>query len=272
MSQLWCNGHWLDSANFFAAPLDRGGILGLGLFETMLAVDGVPLFVPRHHARLDASCKKLGWQVEIPDLQKTAAKLLVKNQLVAGRARVRLTVTAGSGTLRDLKLGPDHLVWMTALPAGDAPSSLTANVSPWPRNEHSPLAGMKCASYAENLIALDHARRQGFDETIFLNTAGHLCEASTANIFLVKNNTLQTPSLASGCLPGVARQRVLELAAGQGIACEQRQLGLADLQAADEVFLTSAIHGPVAVSRVADQYFPDAGLSRSFQNLWLVGV
>ncbi len=272
MSQLWCNGHWLDSANFSAAPLDRGAILGLGLFETMLAVDGVPMLVPQHRARLDASCKKLGWQVEIPDLQKTAAKLLVKNQLVAGRARVRLTVTAGSGTLRDLKLGPDHLVWMTALPAGDAPSSLTANVSPWPRNEHSPLAGLKCASYAENLIALDHARLQGFEETIFLNTAGHLCEASTANIFLVKNNTLQTPSLASGCLPGVARQRVLELAAVRGIACEERQLGLADLQTADEVFLTSAIQGPVAVTRVAEQHFPVGDLCRDFRGLWLAGA
>lgn len=268
MSQLWCNGQWFDSVNFSLTPLDRGGILGLGLFETMLAVDGVPMFVPQHLARLEDSCQKLGWQLDLPDLQKTAAKLLVKNKLGTGRARVRLTVTAGSGTLRDIKLGPDHLVWMAALPAGNSPACLTANLSPWPRNEHSPLAGLKCASYAENLLALDHARRQGFEETIFLNTAGHLCEAATANLFVVKNGMLLTPSLASGCLPGIARQIVLELAAGQGIACEERQLGLTDLQAADEVFLTSAIHGPVCLSRFEEKSFTQIPVTEVLRKLW----
>lgn len=268
MSQLWCNGQWFDSVNFSVSPLDRGGILGLGLFETMLAVDGVPLFVGRHLARLEASCQRLGWQVALPDLQETAAKLLVKNRLGVGRARIRLTVTAGSGTLRDLALGPDHLVWMVALPAGNSPTRLSANLSPWPRNEHSPLAGLKCASYAENLVALDHARRQGFEETIFLNTAGHLCEAATANLFLVKNGALQTPPLDSGCLPGIARQLVLEWAAGQGIPCVERPLGLADLQAADEVFLSSAIHGPVSLSRFETQSFAHGPVTEVFRKLW----
>ena len=268
MSQLWCNGQWFNSVNFSVSPLDRGGILGLGLFETMLAVDGVPMFVPQHLARLEASCQKLGWQLDLPDLKKTAAKLLVKNQLGTGRARVRLTVTAGSGTLRDLKLGPDHLVWMAALPAGNSPACLTANLSPWPRNEYSPLAGLKCTSYAENLVALDHARRQGFEETIFLNTAGRLCEAATANLFLVKNGTLLTPSLAAGCLPGIARQIVLEMAAGQGIACDERSLGLGDLQTADEVILTSAIHGPVCLSRFEEKSFNHSPVVEVLRKLW----
>ncbi len=233
--------------------MDRGSILGLGLFETILAVDGIPVFADRHLARLRQGCERLGWPVEILHFQQIAAELLVKNQLTHGRARIRLAVTAGSGLLHDLAPGGDRLIWITALPAFAPPESLSACISPWPRNEHSPLAGLKCASYAENLIALDHARRLGFDEMIFLNTAGHLCEAATANLFLVKNGSLCTPALDSGCLPGICRERVIEHATEIGIPCETGSLTLAQLHAADEIFLTSSTRGPVPLSRLGER-------------------
>ena len=233
--------------------MDRGSILGLGLFETILALDGIPVFADRHLARLHQGCERLGWSVEILHFQQIAAELLVKNQLTHGRARIRLAVTAGSGPLHDLSPGGDRLIWMTALPAFAPPESLSACIAPWPRNEHSPLAGLKCASYAENLIALDHARRQGFDETIFLNTAGRLCEAATANLFLVKDRSLFTPALDSGCLPGICRDRVIEQAREIGIPCETGSLTVAQLHAADEIFLTSSTRGPVPLSRLGER-------------------
>ena len=233
--------------------MDRGAIHGLGLFETMLAFDGVLVFADRHLARLRQGHEALGWTVDLPGFQEIACELLSKNFLAKGRARIRLTVTAGSGPIHDLTPGDDRLVWMTAVPALVPPESLTACLSPWPRNEFSPLAGLKCASYSENLIALDQARRQGFDETIFLNTAGHLCEAATANLFLVKDGSLFTPSLASGCLPGITREVAIELAAEEGIPCEVGALVLADLQVADEVFLTSSTMGVVRLSRLGDR-------------------
>ncbi len=248
--------------------MDRGAILGLGLFETLLALDGVPVFAGRHLERLRKGCGRLGWELALADFHETAAELLARNHLVSGRARIRLAVTAGSGPVHDLTPGNDRLVWMAALPAGDVPASLTANLSPWPRNERSPLAGLKCASYAENLVALDHARRLGFDETVFLNTAGQLCEAATANLFLVKNGALLTPSLDSGCLPGITRGLVLELARRQRIPCVERLPGLGDLQAADEVFLTSSTRGPVAVSRFREQEFPPGPLTAMLRELW----
>jgi branched-subunit amino acid aminotransferase/4-amino-4-deoxychorismate lyase len=233
--------------------MDRGSILGLGLFETILALEGMPVFADRHLARLYHGCGKLGWIVEIPQFRQIAIELLEKNQLTQGRARIRLAVTSGSGPLQDLSPGGDRLIWMTALPAFAPPESLSACISPWPRNEHSPLAGLKCASYAENLIALDHARRQGFDEAIFLNTAGDLCEAATANLFLVKDGVLYTPAMDSGCLPGICRERVIELAAEIGMICETGSLTLAQLHAADEIFLTSSTRGPVPLSRLGER-------------------
>ncbi len=250
MNQIWCNGQWLPADKYPGAAQDRGAFLGLGLFETMLAIDGVPIFAERHLSRLRKSGERLGWEIDIPDFKSIARELLVRNSLAKGRARLRLIVTAGSGPHNDLSPGDDRLIWLAAFPAGDVPGSISACLSPWPRNERSPLAGLKCACYAENLIALDHARRLGYDETIFLNIAGQLCEAATANLFLVRNGKLLTPSLDSGCLPGIGREVICELATTLGIPCEERPLSLSDLHVADEIFLSSATRGPIPLSRL----------------------
>ncbi len=246
-------------------------MLGLGLFETILALDGEPVFCERHLARLRGSCARLGWHLELPDLREIIRELLQRNDLTLGPSKIRLAVTGGSGPLHDLALGADHGVWMTASPAAAvSPASMTttANLSPWVRNERSPLAGMKCASYAENVVALHHAARLGFAETVFLNTAGHLCEAATANLFLVKNGGLFTPSLESGCLPGITRAVVIELALPLAIPCVQRQLSLQDLHAADELFLTSSIRGLMGVSRFETRTFPCGPVTQALREAW----
>ena len=248
--------------------MDRGSILGLGLFETMLAIDGVPIFVERHLARLRSGCERLGWPLMLPDLHEIIGELLIRNGLGAGRARVRLAMTAGSGPIDDLSLGNSPLLWIIALAVNEAPKKIEVNLAPWRRNEHSPLAGLKCASYAENLVALDHARRLGFEETLFLNTAGHLCEGATANLFIVKNGMVLTPSLESGCLPGITRAVVLELADRYRIVRQECVLTPDDLHSADEIFLTSSIRGLESVSRVGDQAYHDCSVANRLRQYW----
>lgn len=249
MSEIWCNSQWLPAANYPGAAQDRGAFLGLGLFETMLAQDGALVFADRHLSRLRKSGERFGWSLDLPELPEMAAELLIRNQLAVGRARLRLVVSAGSGPHNDLAPGADRLIWLAAFPAAETPDSISVCVSPWPRNERSPLTGLKTACYAENIVALDHARRLGFDETIFLNTVGGLCETATANLFLVKNGTLLTPSLDSGCLPGIGREVLLEIAENHQIPSEERTLVLDDLREAEEIFISSSTRGPVAVSR-----------------------
>jgi branched-subunit amino acid aminotransferase/4-amino-4-deoxychorismate lyase len=271
MSTLWCNGQWVEASSFPASPLDRGSILGLALFETLLGAEGRAVFWQRHLARLGAGCARFGWvspQAEFADLPEAMERLLHTGGYATGLARIRLTVTAGTGMLTDLASGGNRLVWMAALPAAPSPGSLAVNVAPWPRNERGALAGLKCASYGENLVALDQAGRAGCDETLFFNTAGDLCEAATANVFIVREGILATPSLDSGCLAGITRGVVLELAARHGIPCEEATLRQADLDSADEVFLTSATRGPVAVSRVCEGTLAPPQLGCRIRALW----
>lgn len=268
MAEIWCNYNWLSAANYPGAAQDRGAFLGLGLFETMLAIDGRLVFADRHLARLHQSCARLGWTCDLPELPEIAAELLTRNQLDRGNARLRLIVTAGSGPHNDLVPGADRLVWLAAFPAVAAANSLTVGLSPWPRNERSPLAGLKTSCYAENLVALDHARRLGFDEIIFLNTCGQLCEAATANLFLVKNGELLTPSLDSGCLPGIGREVICEIAGKNGIRIDQRPLSAAELVAADEIFLSSATRGPMIVRKYQERILQAAPVATGLQQLW----
>ncbi|MEI6676703.1 MAG: aminotransferase class IV [Verrucomicrobiota bacterium] len=269
MNTLWCNGQWVNALP--AAPLDRGAILGLGLFETLLGLDGRVVFCERHLARLGAGCARFGWvapQSEFADLPATMERLLQRAGHGNGRSRIRLTISAGTGALANLARGADHMVWMAASPVAETPASLALTVSPWPRNERGALVGLKCASYAETLVALDHAQRAGFDETLFLNTAGELCEAATANVFIVREGVLLTPSLASGCLAGITRAVVMELAAQHGIPCEEVALRQADLDSADELLLTSATRGPVAVSVIGTRTLPQPQIGSRIRTLW----
>ena len=268
MAVIWCNGEWQDSNQSGVSWSDRGLMHGLGLFETLLALDGAPVQVERHLARLQKGLDRFAWTSPEADLKAAMTELLERNSLTEGRARIRLAITGGSGVLNDLGAGKDQKLWMTASALTEGKSSLSLGLSLWRRNADSPLVGLKCASYAENLMAMDWAREAGFDDVLFVNTAGNLCEAAMANLFLVKDGALLTPNLESGCLPGVTRELVLELARGMKIPVFQESLSLTDLKQADECFLTSATRGPVPVSSFEGRSFEVGPVTARLAQAW----
>jgi branched-subunit amino acid aminotransferase/4-amino-4-deoxychorismate lyase len=250
---IWVNGRLIDAEEFRLNPSDRGLLHGCGLFETLLCIDGRLIFADRHLHRWRQSCDQLGWQVVLPDLRAAVTSLLHANGLQSGRTRMRLSLTAGSGSLDDPALGEDAILWITVSPVLDAPLSVTAHVSPWRVNERSPLAGIKSSSYAEHLLALSHARSCGFDEALLFDSRGNLSEAATSNVFLVKDDALLTPSCTTGCLPGITRGWVMEQAARLGIPCVEGEFSRDHLDTADGIFLTSAIRWVVPVTHL-DQH------------------
>ena len=220
----------------------------------MLALDGQPLALDLHLARMRGGAARLGLDVGRrgeAEILAGMSGLLERAGLSMGRARVRLALSAGAGDLRQLEAGSDALLWMTVATCPPPPQSITLVTADFPRNERSPLSGIKCASYAENLIALDQARRAGADEVLFYNTRGELCEAATANVFLVRDGDVLTPPLSSGCLPGTMRARVMAR-----IAVKEQPLTAADVAAADELFVTSATRGAVPVVRLDGRVLP----------------
>ncbi len=131
--------------------------------------------------------------------------------------------------------------------------------APWVRNERAATAGLKTTSYAENVIALAHAKERGALEAVFGNTRGELCEATGSNVFVVVDGVLRTPPLDSGCLAGITRELLLEWCRDAGIEVVEEALPLDVLAHADEVFLTSSIKDVFPVSAVDGRVLPAPG-------------
>jgi branched-chain amino acid aminotransferase len=91
-------------------------------------------------------------------------------------------------------------------------------------------------AYVNSVLAKQDAIDSGYDDCIFLDTAGHVCELSAANIFLVKNGVIITPDNTSDLLEGINRKTIIELAEKEGYKVEQRTVDLTELYIADEVF------------------------------------
>lgn len=270
MIWVWCDGEWSAEECARVSWADRGWTHGLGLFETLLAVDGRAVWADRHLDRLARSCEAWGWTPDLARPREAMGPLLVRNGLSHGRARIRLAVSGGVGGLREVGSPERQMVWMKATVAEVVPDTLAVGISRWKRNGLSPLAGHKSASYAENLFLLQEATRCGWDEALVFNHAERLCESATANVFLVRDGALLTPALSAGCLPGVTRGVVLELAGEMGIRCVEAELTEADLLTADEVFLTSATRGVVPVCRIGGRNQRMGPLAHRLAEAWWV--
>jgi branched-chain amino acid aminotransferase len=90
-----------------------------------------------------------------------------------------------------------------------------------------------------NLTWVEEAQQRGLDEVILLNERGEVAECTSANIFVARGNQVWTPPLSSGCLPGVTRDLLLNEVRAPGFTVGEKVLMPADLEAADEVFITS---------------------------------
>ncbi len=241
----WLGGKLVTERSAKVSVLDRGLLLGEGLFETMRAYNGKVFSLGRHYRRMKAGAKTLG--IPLPPLRQiedAIDELLVANRL--RDARVRLTITSGPGGPGLLPSGPtEPTVIILAHPLEGVPERIyrkgvKAITLPIRKSARTTLAGIKTTSYAENVIGRRIAKRAGADEGLFLNTEGDLCEGTASNIFIIKYGNLFTPDVASGCLPGITREVVLELAPKAGLKPLEKALSPIDLADADEAFLTSS--------------------------------
>jgi branched-chain amino acid aminotransferase len=107
---------------------------------------------------------------------------------------------------------------------------------------------VKSLNYLNNVLAKAEARRHGADDALLLNGQGHVAEASVANVFIVLRGKLFTPPTTDGCLDGITRGTVLELAESLGISCAEKTLSRIDLLRAEECFVTGTGAGLVPVA------------------------
>ena len=245
---VWVEGRILAGDEAAIAVDDHGLLIGDGVFETLATLDGVARFLDRHLRRLGTGVRRLSIEpAPDPDVLRRAITDLTAAADIT-RGRVRVTITPGPGGVgRARGTAPTTIISIeeAALP----PESVTLTQVEWVRNERSPLAGIKSTSWSENAQILRSVRALGFDEAVLCDSTGLLSECCAANLFLVVDGRIMTPSWRSGCLPGIIREVLLE----SGVATEC-DLDPDQLLLADEIFITSSINEIVAVSRIGDHH------------------
>lgn len=254
---VWHDGEILPLSAAKISPLDRAYLIGYGVFETMHAISGKVFALTRHWQRLCQSCEVLGLnKPSLSEFSRALEETLKANGFdQEGRqARVRCSVSpAVNGSTNALSM----LVSAVTFQTFSAYEKLA--IIPWPKNEHSPLTQVKCVSYAEQALAKQLVEDQA-GEALWGNIAGDVCEGTTSNIFFVEHDTdtLLTPPLLAGCLPGVIRGLVIELAEKNGVSVQQRSIPIREFkQRVKEAFLTSSTRYVHAVSHVENQTLPE---------------
>lgn len=216
-------------------PLSNATMYGKGVFTTLVFADSAPLYWEMHASRLAADAARIG--LEIPDLaliQRELKDVVRRCGHPGGRARVTIS---DPNTARIWSAGSDMRPFVSIVTGKHRtlPQAFRLTISDFAVNSRSPLAGVKSCNYLENLMALDAARSDGFDEALRLNERGEIAGAACANVFWIKNGRLFTPGVATGCLAGTTRALILS-----EFEVEQVAHGIDAIRNADAVILTSA--------------------------------
>ena len=229
---------------------------GWGVFSTFRIADGALFAFPRHWSRMQRDARKM--HVPFPEsadwMHSRLLRLVEANR--AQDATLRVAVVRNRGGLFE---SPEQsrdfdLIAFTA-DLAEWPRGVRLGVKPQARHAECEFAGVKFISWSQNLTWYEEARERGLDEYILLNERGEIAECTSANIFAVyaspgKGFEVRTPPLASGCLAGITREILLEAIRVPGIAIAEKTLHPADLERADEVFITSSTRDLLSVVHV----------------------
>lgn len=245
MAYIWLNGS-LRPVDQTPLELERGFLYGDGLFETIRVYGGTPFMLGEHISRLTAGAALLGFAAALrpKDLEEAVERTIAANGVEDGG--VRLTVIRGRGAgLYPVETGPPTVL-VTVRVGTPYPPELYARgfrtaVVSFPRNERSPLVFLKSLNFLENILGKKEAAASAADEGLFLNTVGDLCEGTTSNVFLVEQETVVTPAVSSGLLPGITRKIVLQVACEAGFRVEECAVRPERLFTAREAFLTNSL-------------------------------
>jgi len=286
MRWVWLDGELLAADGRHLSVYDRGFQLGDGVFETLRARAGRVAELEEHLERLHHSAAGLSIGLDAasdPMIRAGIAGLLRANGLDGpdGDASVRVTVSRGAYRGRGLLPVGEHVpptiaiqAWPVAPPPPDhLERGLHLIASRVRRDPENPLAALKTTSRADYVHARLEARHAGADDALFLTIDGHLSEATSANIFLVRSARahaadrtglpgrglpeLATPALACAILPGTTRSWLLGWATRAGLVPVESWLTTRDILEADEAFLCSSVAGVLPVTRYEGESIGD---------------
>ena len=190
----------------------------------------------KHWRRLTENAARIGLNISKfseKEINDALGELINQNEIENARARITFFDERTSGIWKF----PTNRATSVLITTADLlePKDLHLTVSPFRINSKSPLANVKSCNYLENVLALEQAKTEKFDEAVRLNERGEIASACMANLFWIKSEQIFTPALETGCLAGTTREFLME-----NFSIREVKAKMDDLHEADEIFLTSA--------------------------------
>ena len=218
---------------------------GDGVFETLLLREGWPCLLEAHLARLATSAVITGLAAPDPERWRYAVAAATALWTGAGDAVLRLVLGRGRAS------GPTAFVTVSPVPDravaarrdGVAAVTLERGVGATAYG-HAPwsVAGVKSLSYAANTAALRHAERVGAQDVVFVGSEGSVLEGPRSAVLIATDDgVLLTPPASLPILPGTTVRAVFDEARGRGLECQERPIDVAELVAAQGVWLLSSV-------------------------------
>jgi branched-subunit amino acid aminotransferase/4-amino-4-deoxychorismate lyase len=225
--------------------MSGAALYGNGIFTTIAIFAREPFGWEKHWRRLNDNCDRLGLDLHRfteNEIRRALTELIERNGIREGRARITMFDEAASSFWTHSSEPRTSILIITA--ERRPPSRpFRLGISPHRINSTSPLAGIKSCNYLDKHLARSEASGRDLDEAVQLNERDEITSACMANLFWTKHGELFTPSLKTGCLAGTTREYVME-----NLECVEVEAGIAELNSADDIFLTSAGVGVVQVN------------------------
>ena len=247
--KIWMNGELVDWDDARIHVGAHGLHYGSGVFEGIRCYDtpkGPAVFrLGDHMQRLHNSARLLHMQIpfSVEELRAATNELLGANGLP--ECYVRPIAFYGYGQLgvaaRDNPVETVIMSWPWGAYLGEEAlrTGIRAKISSWQRISANVIPHVSKATgvYINSMLAVTEANNAGYDEAILLTPEGTVADGSGENIFVVRDGILSTPDLATGILPGITRDSIIQIAQDLGHTVVEKTLIRSDLYLADEVFM-----------------------------------
>lgn len=248
-SYIVVNGNLLPADNALFTAHHRSVKYGDGIFESIRVIKGKTAFIDKHLKRLfrNAGLIKLSVKFSTDEIKQQLSVLLEKNQ-IQNNGRIRISLyRSGEGFYKPTGNNCDLIIEANKIDIHSAYElnmpGLVVDVYKDAYKSFHFLSEVKSSSSLLYVLAAEWAKSRYLDDALLINEKGNICEATSSNIFWVKNSVVYTPPLSEACLPGIMREVLIEIMQKNNIELIEKNCTEADLLQADELFLSNAIHG-----------------------------
>ena len=250
MKYFYLSGKFLSPALAKISIMTHAFNYGTGVFEGIRAYwnpahQQLYLFrLQDHYRRMERNCRVLSLSLpfDVDGMCQVTLELLRKNKVKENVYLRPICFQARLGIGPKFGGKSDFAMYLLPLQSRlDSPKPVRLSVSSYKRIDRSmiPASAKITGSYVNSFLAGQEALKKGYDDCIMLNLDGSVAEATGMNVFMVKKNVLFTPPASANILAGITRDCVIRLTGQElGLRVKEKNIAVAGLKSADEVFLT----------------------------------